>query len=127
MTTVAKGMKPGTSCFEAVGEAIAQLSAECNKLLPLAMKSESVFKSRPLLSLVFADIMLTITKSLARRCGSCELRRSEPAWRLMQKLSAKLRSCRKKYKTCAKSQDEGLNDTGVGSEDRARGAANGSG
>ncbi|KAG1848525.1 dynein associated protein-domain-containing protein [Suillus subalutaceus] len=41
MTTVAKDMKPGTSCFEAVGEAIAQLSAECNKLLPLAMEPES--------------------------------------------------------------------------------------
>ncbi|KAG1758451.1 dynein associated protein-domain-containing protein [Suillus occidentalis] len=44
MTTVAKDMKPGTSCFEAVGEAIAQLSAECNKLLPLAMEPESAFK-----------------------------------------------------------------------------------
>ncbi|KAG2122581.1 dynein associated protein-domain-containing protein [Suillus clintonianus] len=44
LSTVAKDMKHGTSCFEAVGEAIAQLSAECNKLLPLAMEPESVFK-----------------------------------------------------------------------------------
>ncbi|KAG1742767.1 dynein associated protein-domain-containing protein [Suillus paluster] len=44
LSTVAKDMKPGTSCFEAVGEAIAQLSAECNKLLPLAMEPESVLK-----------------------------------------------------------------------------------
>lgn len=53
MSTVAKDMKPGTSCFEAVGEAIAQLSAECNKLLPLAMEPENVFKSRLLLTLIF--------------------------------------------------------------------------
>ncbi|KAG1889599.1 uncharacterized protein F5891DRAFT_1214782 [Suillus fuscotomentosus] len=52
-STVAKDMKPGTSCFEAVGEAIAQLSAECNKLLPLAMEPENVFKSRLLLALIF--------------------------------------------------------------------------
>ncbi|OAX37534.1 hypothetical protein K503DRAFT_850414 [Rhizopogon vinicolor AM-OR11-026] len=44
VSTVAKDMKPGTSCFQAVSESIAQLSAECNRLLPLAMEADSVLK-----------------------------------------------------------------------------------
>lgn len=113
MTTVAKDMKPGASCFEAVGEAIAQLSAECNKLLPLAMEPESVFKSRPLSSLVFADIMLTMTKSLARHHGSYELRRSEPAWRSMQKPSAKLQEEIQELVRSLKTKDQTIQESGV--------------
>lgn len=45
MSTVAKDLRPGVSCWEAVGEAIAQLAGECNKLLPTALEPESVVKS----------------------------------------------------------------------------------
>ncbi|KAG9313881.1 dynein associated protein-domain-containing protein [Chiua virens] len=44
MSTVAKDLRPGVSCWEAVGEAIAQLAAECNKLLPIALEPENVVK-----------------------------------------------------------------------------------
>lgn len=45
MSTVAKDLRPGTSCWEAVGEVIAQLAGECNKLLPVVLEPESVIKS----------------------------------------------------------------------------------
>ncbi|KIJ13750.1 hypothetical protein PAXINDRAFT_170080 [Paxillus involutus ATCC 200175] len=44
MSTVAKDIRPGASCWEAVSEAIAQLAMECNKLLPLALEPENVVK-----------------------------------------------------------------------------------
>ena len=45
MSTVAKDLRPGTSCWDAVGEAIAQLAGECSKLLPIALEPENVVKS----------------------------------------------------------------------------------
>ncbi|KAG6380679.1 dynein associated protein-domain-containing protein [Boletus reticuloceps] len=44
MSTVAKDLRPGASCWEAVGEAIAQLAGECSKLLPIALEPENVIK-----------------------------------------------------------------------------------
>ncbi|KAI6120904.1 dynein associated protein-domain-containing protein [Pisolithus croceorrhizus] len=43
-STVVKDMRPGTSWWEAVSEAISTLAAESNKLLPLALESENVWK-----------------------------------------------------------------------------------
>ena len=45
MSTVAKDLRPGASFWEAVGEAIAHLAGECNKLLPIALEPENVVKS----------------------------------------------------------------------------------
>ncbi|KAF9011292.1 dynactin [Cyathus striatus] len=42
--TVAKGLKPGSSPWEAVGASIAQLVEEGGKLLPMIMENESVVK-----------------------------------------------------------------------------------
>ncbi|KAH7886311.1 dynein associated protein-domain-containing protein [Phlebopus sp. FC_14] len=44
MSTVAMDMRPGSSCWGAVSEVIAQLATECNRLLPLAFESENVYK-----------------------------------------------------------------------------------
>ncbi|EGN93727.1 hypothetical protein SERLA73DRAFT_172019 [Serpula lacrymans var. lacrymans S7.3] len=44
LSTVAKDMKPGASCWEAIGESVAQLSQECSKLLPLVLDGENVCK-----------------------------------------------------------------------------------
>ena len=52
MTTVAKDMRPGTSWWEAVSEAIAALAGECGKLLPLALETENTCKSMLLLFLI---------------------------------------------------------------------------
>ncbi|KAH7920934.1 hypothetical protein BV22DRAFT_1097308 [Leucogyrophana mollusca] len=44
MSTVAKDMRPGASHWEAVSDSILQLVQECNKLLPLALEGENVYK-----------------------------------------------------------------------------------
>ncbi|KAF8555146.1 dynactin [Imleria badia] len=44
MSTVAKDLRPGASCWQAVGDAMAQLAGECNKLLPIALEPENVVK-----------------------------------------------------------------------------------
>ncbi|KAI9569455.1 dynein associated protein-domain-containing protein [Boletus coccyginus] len=44
ISTVAKDLRPGASFWEAVGEAIAQLAGECNKLLPMVLELENVVK-----------------------------------------------------------------------------------
>ncbi|KAI5998160.1 dynein associated protein-domain-containing protein [Pisolithus albus] len=44
ISTVVKDMRPGISWWEAVSEAISTLAAESNKLLPLALESENVWK-----------------------------------------------------------------------------------
>ncbi|KAG6334284.1 hypothetical protein ID866_4799 [Astraeus odoratus] len=44
MSTVARDMRPGSSWWEAVSEAIAALAAECGKLLPLALEAENIWK-----------------------------------------------------------------------------------
>ena len=43
-STVAKGLKPGGSAWEAIGASISQLLEEGSKLLPLAMEPENVLK-----------------------------------------------------------------------------------
>ncbi|TFK42165.1 dynactin [Crucibulum laeve] len=43
-STVAKGLKPGSSPWEAVGESIAQLVEEGGKLLPSVLEAENVLK-----------------------------------------------------------------------------------
>lgn len=55
MTTIAKEMRPGTSWWEAVSEAIAALAGECGKLLPLALESENVWKSK---SFLFLNVVM---------------------------------------------------------------------
>lgn len=45
ISTVAKDMRPGMSCWEAVNEAITTLTTECGNLLPLVLESENVCKS----------------------------------------------------------------------------------
>ena len=43
-SAVAKDLRPGASYWE-VGEAIAQLAGECNRLLSVALKPENVVKN----------------------------------------------------------------------------------
>ena len=45
-STVAKDLKPGTSPWEAVGNAISRLIDEGGKLLPSILEHESVLKSK---------------------------------------------------------------------------------
>lgn len=43
-STVAKGLKPGGSAWEAIGDSISHLLEEGGKLLPLTMEPENVLK-----------------------------------------------------------------------------------
>ena len=45
-STVAKDLKPGTSPWEAVGDAISRLIEEGGKLIPSILEHESVLKSK---------------------------------------------------------------------------------
>lgn len=45
-STVAKDTKSGMSCWEAVGESIAELVQDGTRLLPLALEPENVLKSK---------------------------------------------------------------------------------
>jgi dynactin 1 len=48
-STVAKDMKPGTSIWEAIGNAIGHLIEESTKLLHPMLEAENVLKSEPYL------------------------------------------------------------------------------
>lgn len=45
-STVAKGLKPGASPWEAVGSSISQLIEEGGKLLPSVLEAENVIKGK---------------------------------------------------------------------------------
>ena len=45
-STVAKNVKSGVSAWDAVGESISEVIQEASKLLPLALETENVTKSK---------------------------------------------------------------------------------
>ena len=90
MSTVAKDLRPGASYWDAVGEAIAQLAGECNKILPIALESENVVKSTFLFPCCRpSHDSRHVRQSPARRPGSCASTKSEQAQRSTSRQSAK--------------------------------------
>jgi dynactin 1 len=98
MSTVAKELRPGASYWEAVGEAIAQLAGECNKLLPIALEPENVVKSTFLLLSCRRSMTRHVRQSPAHRPGSCVSTKSEPARRSTSRQSAKPHSSKTRFK-----------------------------
>lgn len=107
MSTVAKELRPGASYWEAVGEAIAQLAGECNKLLPIALEPENVVKStfllpccRPSMTLVTFDSHRYI--ALGRACRRSPSQHSDQRRGRAQGLTVP----RRDSESCSQSQIE---------------------
>lgn len=130
MSTVAKDLRPGASCWEAVGGAIAQLVGECSKLLPAVLESENVVKSKsPLLCPLCCLPALILTVCDSHRYTALDrTRRRNPSERGGQR-RGRAQSCtvpRRDSGPCPQSQVEGPNHPRVDRENRTHGTSHGS-